>query len=121
MPAARRELRRAALVTAVVTVATAAEAVAFAFSGPSGATAVCLVALAIGVLTLYWISRSLDADADRAVRRSLAEHGESRLDQITSDTGLRPATARLSLARLARSTAVTVSGDPQRPVFRVAD
>ncbi|MGA5704551.1 hypothetical protein [Peterkaempfera bronchialis] len=73
------------------------------------------------LLTLYWISRSLDADADRAVRRWLAEHGEGRLDQIAAAAGLRPATARLSLVRLARPTAVSISGDPQRPVYRVAD
>lgn len=86
------------------------KAVAGALSGPSGATAVALVALAVGVLALCWISRSLDADADRAVLGWLHQHGQGRLDQIASGTGLRPATGRLCLVRLARAAAVTVSG-----------
>ncbi|MFJ1795291.1 hypothetical protein [Kitasatospora griseola] len=122
MPATRRQLRRAALVTAVVTAAVSAESVVFALSGPAdGATAVSLVALATGVLTLYWISRSLDADADRAVRGWLEQHAQGRLDQVAAETGLRPATVRLSLVRLARSAAVTLSGDPEHPLYRLAD
>ncbi|MFI9787353.1 hypothetical protein ACIHEI_28190 [Kitasatospora sp. NPDC051984] len=121
MSAPRRHLRRAALATAVVTAAAGVEAVAGALSGPSGATAVALVALAVGVLALCWISRSLDADADRAVLGWLDQHGQGRLDQIASGTGLRPATARLCLVRLARAAAVTVSGDGKHPVYRLAE
>ncbi|MEV4559405.1 hypothetical protein AB0K51_20770 [Kitasatospora sp. NPDC049285] len=121
MPATRRQLRRAALATAVLTAAAGAESAVFALSGPSGATTVALVTLAAGVLTLYWISRSLDADADRAVRGWLDQYREGRLDDVAAGTGLRPATARLSLLRLARSAAVTVSGDRRCPVYRLAD
>ncbi|MEY9876321.1 hypothetical protein ABH931_005831 [Streptacidiphilus sp. MAP12-33] len=97
------------------------EAALSAASGRSGATAVCLVSVAVGVLTLYWISRSLDADADRAVRCWLDQHRKGRLDEVAAGTGLRPATARLSLVRQARSAGVTVSGDQHRPVYRLVD
>ncbi|MFD9592503.1 hypothetical protein ACFWA9_07045 [Kitasatospora sp. NPDC059973] len=121
MPRTRHELHCAALATSVSTTALAAAAVVFALSGPGRSTAVALVALATSVLTLYWISRGLDTDADHAVRGWLDQHGHGRLDQIASGTGLREATARLSLVRLGRSAEVTSSGDPQSPVYRLAD
>ncbi|MGW4692373.1 hypothetical protein OU787_25660 [Kitasatospora sp. YST-16] len=120
MPASRRQLRRAALATAATTAALAAATVILALSGPGRATAIALVALATSVLTLYWISRSLDADADGAVLGWLDQHGEGRIDQIAAGSALRPATVRLSLVRLARSRAVTASNDEQNPVYRLA-
>ncbi|MEV7122901.1 hypothetical protein [Kitasatospora griseola] len=114
-------LRAAAVATLPATVLGNADAIYAVLTHQNTRVAVDFILVTVAVCCLRSVSLVLDTDADQAVLRQLAHTGESDLDAIAFDTGLRPATVKLALARLCAAGEVTASGTPERRVYRAAD
>ncbi|MFE6053142.1 hypothetical protein ACFQ6N_20475 [Kitasatospora sp. NPDC056446] len=98
----RRGLRRAAVAFIALTALSGAIAVTAGLRHDGVWAAVELTACGVSALTLYRVSRLLDADADRSVLTGLAS-GPAPVDELAADLGLRVAVVRLSLTRLLNS------------------
>ncbi|MFD7645144.1 hypothetical protein ACFV4P_31330 [Kitasatospora sp. NPDC059795] len=111
-------LRAAAVATFPATALGNADAIYAVLTHQNARVAVDFILVTVAVCCLRSVSLVLDTDADRAVLRQLAHTGENDLDGIASDTGLRPATVKLALARLCSAGEVIDSGTPDRPIYR---